>query len=794
MASEEQNLVPGPRRYKHLLYWAAAVGLIAAFVGGGSVVLAYDSLASSAARLVLEVGDVAPQDVLAPRSITYESEVLTEDKRQAAAASVRPVYDPPDPRVATEQLQLARQSLDYIENVRYDDLATLDQKKQDIAAITALSLSDGVVGQMLGIEDESAWRAVDAQIMRLLERIMSGEIREDNIQSKRENLTNLISATYSEQEVRVIQGVVEDLVRVNTFYNDELTRQQQARASEDVPVEARTFAQGQMIIRAGEIATPAHIEALEQFGLLDASHHRTARIISGLLAMSLVTALLGGYILRFEPRLFADRRVLIVLGLLFLGFLVGARLVDPQAKTAPYYYPASALAFLVTTLAGPQLGIVVILALASLVGFMGHGALAFAVLVGFGGMLGVLSLGRTERLNAYFVAGGVVGLSSALTAVAFALGSETSVDAFLLLSQLVGAALNGMLSAAGALVGLYIISNVLNIPSSLKLIELMRPNHPLLQQLLREAPGTYQHSLQVANLAELGAEQIGANATLVRVAAMYHDIGKILNPFFFVENQVDKVNPHDVLDDPYQSARIIIGHVTEGERLARRYRLPHRIHEFIMEHHGTTQVAYFYQQALSQANGTGVDIKDFTYPGPRPRSRETAILMLADGCESSVRARRPQTKDDVTETVDFIFDARLRDRQLDESGLTLGDLRALRTTFVTALQGLFHSRITYPGTPKRLAAQLPAGTENRWLEPKSPKSMRELPKPAPRAQVGIAPVPVDVQAVADELSKKAGGRGLDTLPASDALLDTNGNPTHYQDQAAQDDAEGSRHE
>ena len=790
MASEEQNLVPGPRRYRRLLHWAIAAGLIIAFVGGGSVVLAYDSLVSSASRLILEVGDVAARDVLSPRSLTYESDVLTGDKREAVAASVCPVYDPPDPRVATEQLQLARQSLDYIENVRYDDLATPEQKQQDIAAITVLTLSASVVDEMLGIEDESAWRAVDAQIMRLLERVMSGEIREDNIQSKRDNLTNLISATYSEQEVQVIQGVVEDLVRVNTFYNDELTRQQQTRAAEDVPVEVRTFAQGQMIIRAGEIATPAHIEALEQFGLLDASHHRSARIISGLLAMSLATALLGGYILRFEPRLLQDRHVLMMLGVLFLGFMIGARLVNPQAKTEPYYYPASALAFLVTTLAGPQLGIVVILALATLVGFMGHGTLAFAVLVGFSGTLGVLSLGRTERLNAYFVAGGVVGLSSALIAVSFALGSETSVDVFVLLSQLVGAVLNGMLSAAGALVGLYIISNVLNIPSSLKLIELMRPNHPLLQQLLREAPGTYQHSLQVANLAELGAEQIGANATLVRVAAMYHDIGKILNPFFFVENQVDKVNPHDVLNDPYQSARIIIGHVTEGERLARRYRLPHRIHEFIMEHQGTTQVAYFYQQALSQANGVGVDIKEFTYPGPRPQSRETAILMLADGCESSVRARRPQTKDDVTETVDFIFDARLRDRQLDESGLTLADLRALRTTFVTALQGMFHSRITYPGTPKRPAAQLPAGTENRWLEPKSP---RALPKPAPRAHVGIAPVPVDTQAVADELGKKAGGRGLDTLPAPNALLDTNGNPTPFENYAAKDDAEGSRH-
>jgi putative nucleotidyltransferase with HDIG domain len=238
----------------------------------------------------------------------------------------------------------------------------------------------------------------------------------------------------------------------------------------------------------------------------------------------------------------------------------------------------------------------------------------------------------------------------------------------------------------------------------------------LLQRLLREAPGTYQHSLQVANLAELGAQQVDANAALLRVTAMYHDVGKILNPHFFVENQVDGVNPHDMLDDPYQSARIIIGHVMEGDRLARRYRLPTRIRDFIMEHHGTTQVVYFYHEALKQAEQTGeeVDIADFTYPGPRPLSRETAILMLADGCESSVRARRPQSKQDVEETVNYIFDTRLREGQLDESGLTLSDLRILRETFLTALQGVFHPRISYPGAPGQVHA-LPATRGSRLL-------------------------------------------------------------------------------
>ena len=160
---------------------------------------------------------------------------------------------------------------------------------------------------------------------------------------------------------------------------------------------------------------------------------------------------------------------------------------------------------------------------------------------------------------------------------------------------------------------------------------------------------------------------------------MYHDIGKILNPHFFVENQVANGNPHDMLDNPAASARIIIGHVNEGSRLARHYRLPHRLRDFILEHHGTTQVVYFYQQALDAAAETGaiVNVADYTYPGPRPQSRETAILMLADGCESSVRARRPQNKEEIAETVDYIFDLRLEMGELDDSGLTSGRSAAL---------------------------------------------------------------------------------------------------------------------
>ncbi len=699
-----------------LLRRAEYVLLLVLFIVIGALITAYDSLIPSSSKVSLEEGQVAPRDILAPRALKYESEVLTEAKRSAAADAVRPMYDPPDPSVGAEQIQLARQILDYLENVRSDDFATLEQKKQDIALITDLPLEAPVTEAIL-TNDENTWQAIDAQIIRLLERVMSGEVRADNIQTKRESLPNLISASYSETEVSIIKAIVGGLMQVNAFYNEEATRQAQAEAAENVPVEMRTFARGQMIIRAGEIATPAHIEALDRVGLLQVNQRRSSHFFSGLLAISLVATLLGIYLRQFYPRVYKDAKLTILLGMLFLIFLAGTRIVSRNESIQPYYYPASAFAFLVSTLVGPQMAVLMIVLLAGLVGYMTGNSLEFTMLIGFSGTAGILTLGHTERFNSYFMAGGAVGLASASIALLFALNSDTSVDWLTTLKQIMGSLfINGLLSAALALVGLFVIGYLLNIPTSIKIIELLQPNHALLQRLLREAPGTYQHSLQVANLAELGAQQVNANGSLLRVAAMYHDVGKILNPHFFVENQAENLNPHDSLDDPYQSARIIIGHVSEGERLGRRYRLPNRIRDFIVEHHGTTQVAYFYRKALeaTEKNHTAVDIQEFTYPGPRPQSRETAILMLADGCESSVRARRPQSKQDIQETVDFIFESRLREGQLDESGLTLNDLRTLREAFLTALQGIFHPRIAYPGTPSALGtgqvAALPATT------------------------------------------------------------------------------------
>jgi putative nucleotidyltransferase with HDIG domain len=238
--------------------------------------------------------------------------------------------------------------------------------------------------------------------------------------------------------------------------------------------------------------------------------------------------------------------------------------------------------------------------------------------------------------------------------------------------------------------------------TALQLMEISRPDHPLLQFILRNAPGTYQHSLQVSNLAEQGAEIIGADTLLTRVGAIYHDSGKALNPYFFIENQLPgNSNPHDSLDQ-VSSAQTIIRHVSDGLELARKHRLPRRIQDFIAEHHGTMKTRYQFSKAVEAAGGDEslVDESQFIYPGPRPRSRETAILMLADGSEARVRAERPADENQLRKVIKSVVENRLSSGQLDETNLTLRDLDELIDSFTTTLRGIYHPRLEYPDTKK----------------------------------------------------------------------------------------------
>jgi putative nucleotidyltransferase with HDIG domain len=500
---------------------------------------------------------------------------------------------------------------------------------------------------------------------------------------------------FSNREAEVIVAIVSDLLRANTILNVDATESERVAAANAVQNETRSFGVGQLVIEGGTQITPADFEALDQLGLLAPEERRIQSIGQALLASIIVMVITGLYVSRFRPSLLYDEpRMLVLLAAIFILVLLGARLgLNGEINI----YPTATLALLYVTIIGPEIAIIGVLGLAFLVGIMANNALDITLMVLSGGIIGALTLRRAERLNSFFFAGLMVAVSNVAVVTLFNLNTPTAGDTGEFVLLLIYSVLNGVLTAAAAMAGMYIITLLFNLPTALKLSELSQPNQPLLQRLIREAPGTYHHTLQVANLAEQAANAIGANAELTQVASLYHDIGKMQNPMFFTENQRDIGNPHDALNDPYRSADIIISHVTGGDEMAKQYRLPARIRDFIREHHGTSEVYVFYKQAVILAGDDEslVDINDFTYPGPKPQSRETAVLMLADTCEAAVRSQQPETRQKIVEIVESVIDAKRKSGQLDESGLTLNDLKVIQNIYIDMLQAVFHPRINY---------------------------------------------------------------------------------------------------
>lgn len=707
------NLFPGfidslapatSARRDHPLHTLGVVLVAVVFVLLSTLIVAFDSIFQTQNNIsTLQVGSIVGEDVRAPLSVTYVSDVLTERERRAAMESVTPIYDPPDPNVARQQIMLLQQILDFIDNVRRDPYGTEQQKIEDISQISALQLDPAIIRTILQMDDET-WRSVVGEAVSVLERVMRESIREVDLSLTTDQLPSQVALRFDTNTAAVVVALVQDLVRPNRFPNPEATEVARQAAANDIAPESRSFERGQIVVRAGTLLDAVDYEALEHLGLLESPDRRAQAIVRAFLASVVVMVVVGLYIARLPGQTYVQARFLAVLVGIFLLTLAGARLFSGNL----YLYPAAAMALTLVIITRNEIAIIATIGLGLLVGIMANNSLEIAMLAVIGGIVGSLLLRRSERLNSYFFAGLVVALTNVVIVTLFNLNLLGAEEGTTLGGLVIFAVVNGVIAAMAALAAMYMITMLFNLPTSLKLVELSQPNQPLLQRLLREAPGTYQHSLQVANLSEQAGNAVGANAELMRVAALYHDIGKMLNPAFFVENQADSVNPHEALNDPYRSADIIISHVTDGDKLARQYRLPARVRDFIIEHHGTTLVGYFYTRAVEQAGDEdSVDIEQFTYPGPKPQTRETAIMMLADSCESTVRARKPSNRAEIVDIVDSIIDNRMRDGQLDEANLTLRDISITRDIFVEMLQAVFHPRINYPSlpTPRRQTTQ-----------------------------------------------------------------------------------------
>jgi putative nucleotidyltransferase with HDIG domain len=643
----------------------------------------------------LKPGDVAPNDFQATKSHQYISEVRTEDARRAAEEAIKPVYAPPDPSMARAQIERLRAALQYLALVREDENSTPEQKISDIAALSNVHLKEQTIAQILELP-AGRWESIQQEALSVLEQVMRPTIRDQELEAIQRTIPSLVSLALNEEQAAIVAELVTAFVVPNSVYSEELTEADKQAARDSVDPIIQEYKAGEIIVLRGQIISAADFEAMQQFGLIEETSPWQDYVGAAALVV-MVAAFINLYFSRRRLPFLLEPRSLILVALIFIFFIVSARLIIPNRTVLPYAFPMAALGLLIATLFGIEAGLVFSIALAILVPYGLPNALDLIPYYLLASLTGVLVLGNARRVWTFFRAGMATAAAGIAMLIAFRF-PFVQMDVIAIL-QLAGAAIfSGLAACSIALLLQYFLAQTLGLTTALQLIEISRPDFPLLQFFLRNAAGTYQHSLQVANLAEQAAEAIGADALLTRVGALFHDVGKALNPMFFVENQAqDQVNTHEDLA-PTEAAKAIISHVNDGVMLARKHRLPRRLDDFILEHHGTMLTRYQYNQAVKAAGGDAslVDKEAFRYPGPSPRSRETALLMLADGSEARARAERPEDEEAIRNIVRSTIEVAEKHGQLDHTQLTLRDLSIITDVFVNILRGTHHPRISYP--------------------------------------------------------------------------------------------------
>ena len=490
------------------------------------------------------------------------------------------------------------------------------------------------------------------------------------------------------------------------------TERRRAEAAAAVDPAQYVVREGEKIVGAREVVGREEFEKLR--ALRDVGHARglaagqpaaRAARAAGAVLSNLVLVLALGVALRlFRPAVYHSLRAVGTFAATLALVVAGAALVARFSPERPEFVPAALAAVMLSILFDARIALVAALVLAVLVGsqgpFRGTNALFTLLVAGAAAAVSVRSLQRRSQLLRPVLAASAA-YATAAVALGLALGWSWRAVA--------ASALAGVASAAGsvalATALLPAAEEAAGVDTYLKLLEWSDLNRPLMQRLSLEAPGTYAHTIAMANLVEAACNAVGANGLLGRVGTYYHDIGKLERPQYFVENQPRGRNPHDKLK-PSASAGIIRGHVREGLELAAQHKLPNAVRAFITEHHGTNRIVYFYEKARERAEGVAPNAAEYAYPGPLPQSAETAICMLSDGVEAAARAMPDPTPERFRELVDRLVRQRLDEGQLRRAPLTLAQLETVKDAFVRVLLGMYHSRIDYPAVTNAPAAEL----------------------------------------------------------------------------------------
>ncbi|MFL5674106.1 MAG: HD family phosphohydrolase [Chloroflexota bacterium] len=642
--------------------------------------------------LQIAEGQLATRDIVAPRAMDFESTVRTDAARQAASAAVSPQYDFTTENaiaIAAAQQVAFEQRVAAIDTTFSADISPAGRKSLLQSAVS--DLSDASKTTLTGL-DAARWAAVRTEAARVLDATLRTELRDTEVAETRTRLAGRMAGGLDEAERMLAAELISPLVVPNSSFSEVLTAQARDRAAEGVQPVKETIRQGEVIVRNGSPLSATDIEKIDALKLREADPDVVSFGGWFLLAVLVVLMLLA-WIWRFRPALWHRDNVLILIGLLVVGATLALKLTAGR-PTLPFFLPTAAIAILLAILLDASVATMVIAVVAIVGGAVNGNSLEFASYIFLGGMAGVVAIRRGDRLQIFVQAAIAVFVVNALVVSVFSLLGARDLRGVLELWFASAASAGG--SGVAAVGTFAVLGSVFGILTVFQLLELANPSQPLLRRLLVETPGTYHHSLMVGNLAERAAEAIGADPLVTRVAAYYHDVGKLANPLAFIENQAGGDNIHDQLD-PEVSAQILKQHVVDGIDLAYKAKLPKALIAFIPQHHGTAIMAYFYARASELAGpGVVVDDRKFRHAGPKPQSREAALIMLADGVEASVRSLASRDEPAIRAMVTRIIEDRVADGQFDECDLTLRDLERIREAFVGQLLGMYHTRIAYP--------------------------------------------------------------------------------------------------
>lgn len=639
----------------------------------------------------LKVGDIPKSDIKAHREIIDES--ATEARKKEAEEKVDKQYS-----LRTDVQKQSEEKIkgffSSVEKVLAQDKP--EEEKAKLIPRVPFKITDAQANKIASMNEQDI-KKLESLCIDALNKAYEAPIEDGNNQdlkdAKKEYTDFISSSDLSDSEKAIALNFV-NVVEPNFFYDKEKTDELIKETLKQVP--PVMIKKNQIVVSEGEPVTAHQLELLGTLGLLsDSASGIYIYIALGILVI-IVMYLQYGYIHKYYPNINKEFSKIVMISILNVFPVILARLFGMMSN---YIIPLACMPMLITLLLNYKISLVFSMLNVILIG----GAVGFnpniIILAILNVVLGGTLLRKMQQRNDILYSSITVAvLSSILT---FSVGTLTTNNFMEILADSTFAAAGAILSGILTIGVLPFFESTFDIVTNAKLLELSNPNNPLLKKLLMEAPGTYHHSILVANLAELAAEQVGGNPLLARIGAYYHDVGKTKRPYFFRENQFGKKNPHDRLK-PEASSKIIISHVKDGSELAKEYNLPKTIHDFIVTHHGETLVKYFYLTVKNNSeNPDEVKEEDFKYPGPKPMSKEQGIVMLADSTEAAVRSINEPTEEKIEKMVNNIIDDKLASGQLDNCDLTLRDISKIKKCFLKALNGIHHERIEYPDDNKK---------------------------------------------------------------------------------------------